>query len=1180
MSALLSYPHHIHFCNVNGIRSKFNNITAVLPLFPSSSLLAFVEAKIADCPPNTTKNHKGRKDFAVHTTPNLGGFVSYSHPFYRAASASATDKPSSGIVCYSHPNLQYRALPRLSFSDEKGTMMVFAETCINGLSFYFGVVYIHPSASSSDFTLILSSLERACSSFGSSPVLLLGDFNCRHAQFGDHISRSSANSNKLVAFFQSHFLSVLNTVNHAGVGTRGDSVLDLAVTTHPHLFSMDIDIFPLHSDHNTISIHVHGPNDVHPSAIDTSRWNTSKVDWSIYHDLTEHHFSKFPPVPIYCSMSSSIAQVIVDSVTANLTNTINICASQCANRARPRPPFTYSRHPYQHLFDELSRLSRCARKVQRRVSADIEMGNTSLGAQTRRRTLSQLRFRILAFKVLWNKEARNHRTQQWRSLLARMSSQHQQVRWKIWRRTIPSGQRSLSSVTLNENDHIPKSLKESLNNFASFYSKVMSNDPIPSWGASSSAAHASDSDPGSESFLGLVQDVLGSDIRNFDCALDTPFTIEEVQAAAKYLRKSTAPGHDGIPASFLSKASPAFFRTLTDVFNFSWHHSVFPSEWKRSNAFAIFKKGDRSDPSSYRLICITSVIARLFERVVHTRLSDFLDSNHFFSNNQAGFRRQLSTADNIYRLVRDVYTHLRNGKQLPVIFLDIIKAFDRVPHDLLLFKLHTQAQVSGKAWAWFKAFLSDRQFRVTQNDQSSDWFPTQAGVPQGCVGSPTFFAVYINDLDDKIDSDPDSPDISALSLILSLFADDGSGWPAFKRGRSFLSQYKIIRNLIDRIENWSLRWRLDFSTTKTQILLFFNKYYPRDPSRPISLNSHNIEFVDSYKYLGLTLQSNGRWNRQFDAIITKAKLTANLIARINERNCPPGPLITASLVRYILIPQMAYAIAFWRPSKSHFRVMNQLLAGPLRRALGLHHSASAARTLWEFGIPSFETIRLRCILQAVSRAYRSTFNGNFLPSILVDDIKHPDTASSTAFYCRPFAHELREIQLLYPSSASFPMDTKQINTITKLSMAQHFSASASAKALAMKPTSEQARYLAIDPKPTVCIRARLRLSVALTPRRKHLYSLVGSDKCCGVSGDTAHVIMHCTKFTTARLKCVNDLQRLYTPITLTVNLALGHPPPPPADKSLCCKQFLRELHDKCLLITGVFISAIDAISRL
>src|SRR5690242_11466740 len=88
-------------------------------------------------------------------------------------------------------------------------------------------------------------------------------------------------------------------------------------------------------------------------------------------------------------------------------------------------------------------------------------------------------------------------------------------------------------------------------------------------------------------------------------------------------------------------------------------------------------------------------------------------------------------------------------------------------------------------------------------------------------------------------------------------------------------------------------------------------------------------------------------------------------------------------------------------------------AVPLRRALGLHRSASAIRTLWECSIPTVQTIRRVVLLQSVSRAVRSSDAGNLMPSLLRDDILRVDQDSCPA-YCRPFKHELAAIVQEFP----------------------------------------------------------------------------------------------------------------------------------------------------------------------
>ena len=159
------------------------------------------------------------------------------------------------------------------------------------------------------------------------------------------------------------------------------------------------------------------------------------------------------------------------------------------------------------------------------------------------------------------------------------------------------------------------------------------------------------------------------------------------------------------------------------------------------------------------------------------------------------------------------------------------------------------------------------------------------------------------------------------------------------------------------------------------------------------------------------------------------------------------------------------------------------------------------------------------------------------------------------------------------------MDSDQIQGVVRDSMTRFFFASRpTPRYRALKPYYGLPRYVDRDSKPTVVLRARLRLGCALTPRRHYIYRHVPSPNCdCGGGfGDTHHVILHCPKFATERSLCVDALHLLYVPVELTVDLALGEPPPAPPNRSLRGeKAFLRSLHDQCLHITGLFLQAID-----
>src|SRR6185437_8224215 len=278
---------------------------------------------------------------------------------------------------------------------------------------------------------------------------------------------------------------------------------------------------------------------------------------------------------------------------------------------------------------------------------------------------------------------------------------------------------------------------------------------------------------------------------------------------------------------------------------------------------------------------------RAFERLVNDRLREHLEGMGFFTPQQAGFRKGLSTLDNIYQLLQVVYAALSQRKRLPVLFLDIVKAFDRVPHSHLLYKLYEQGKVQGKAWGWLRAFLADRRFRMTSGRLCSSWFSASAGVPQGCVLSPLLFGIYINDMDKD-----------TQGVLLTLFADDGCAWPVLSSGMQFRTAMKRIRAFGDSMSEWSQRWKLRFSPSKTQMVIFGKPDPPK--AQLVRISGARIAVVDSQRYLGLHFNRNGKWNSHYNALLAKARYTANLIARINRSDGGVSPMISCTLVKAML----------------------------------------------------------------------------------------------------------------------------------------------------------------------------------------------------------------------------------------------------------------------------------------
>ena len=295
--------------------------------------------------------------------------------------------------------------------------------------------------------------------------------------------------------------------------------------------------------------------------------------------------------------------------------------------------------------------------------------------------------------------------------------------------------------------------------------------------------------------------------------------------------------------------------------------------------------------SNYRPVSLTCIASKIMEHIITSSIMAHASDQNILYPLQHGFRSKLSCETQLIEFVDNIVKNLQNGTQTDVIVMDFSKAFDKVSHNCLIKKLEYYG-ISGPTQMWIKNFLANRKQKVVVQGVSSSECPVSSGVPQGSVLGPSLFLFYINDLPNNISSQ------------VRLFADDTIVYLAMKP----TSNNKVLQKDLDKLAEWEHKWKIKFHPQKCQTIHISRNRNPI--ANKYLLHGHTLESVTSAKYLGVTINSDLKWNNHIGNITSKANRTLGFLKRNFKIS---SPKLKTQAYQTLVRPIVEYASPVWDP---------------------------------------------------------------------------------------------------------------------------------------------------------------------------------------------------------------------------------------------------------------------------
>ena len=325
-------------------------------------------------------------------------------------------------------------------------------------------------------------------------------------------------------------------------------------------------------------------------------------------------------------------------------------------------------------------------------------------------------------------------------------------------------------------------------------------------------------------------------------------------------------------------------RDVFVIFNTSLSTGEVPILWKCSNIISNPKVKQPLCESDTRPISWTPIWSKVLEDFVVSWMIE--DVGEHIDSRQFGSLKGSSTTYCLLDLIHNWLSELDNpGCYLRACFLDFSKAFDRIDHTIIIRKL-IDLGVRRSIIPWICSFLTDRWQCVKLRQTVSNWLSVRASVPQGTKLGTILFVIMINDLK-----------LASMRCSYWKYVDDIT-ISEFAATRVV----SILQSELDNISTWAAINNMALNPKKCkEMTLRFRRVVYHLPSA-LAIDTKALESVDAHKVLGVTIQSNLKWNLHINEVGAKASKRQHILRVLKRSRVPPADLLKVcfALIRSVL----------------------------------------------------------------------------------------------------------------------------------------------------------------------------------------------------------------------------------------------------------------------------------------